>query len=912
MAAVTRWAVAVLMAVGFAVSPVGVSQAAPGELTAEGIEGMEQIATCLRSNPNLAALLVIDESGSLQDTDPDNLRAEILADLVSSLSNLSGQETASGPRQVEFAVNTFAQESRTLLPWTTLTPQNAPDISTSLESQIPALNQGQATDYESALTAAASTMAEGVARLSTEVAPCQIVIWFTDGVLVIGDDQMNAASADRLCAPGGPVDALRAAGIHLLSVLLFDRSELDLYVPEDQERFRRGIPLLQSTAEGRGGSGQYAVECGEQPIPPSYARGAFFEGSIDALASQFAQAIALGSGGTPVAGLSGSPLTLSIDPGITSFRLVGLAPQGLTLTAPGGASVSIDPGTTSANLSGTDISVVWTGPTFTADVPVSPGGTGDWVLERPSMSDGVGLFLFSDLRLEITPIELVADEPATVTGQVVGPDGQPADLSSFSSVDLKVTQIVDEQIVEDPTPFTLDPASGSFSGTFTPLTTSLIVQFDITLDLVTQSGYPLAPLTTTFVRDVKLPGAYPSISPPELNFGALQNRGAQSTADIIATGSADGPTKVCVREVKLGPGVPDAEVTVSAGTSTDCVTIAPGATITIPVTAQLGSAVADGGQVSGEVVLVIENAPTDDLPARERPLTIPFTVQVVAVGPVLWVPFVLTALGVVIPLLGLYFLNWRAARLDLDGVMMARIPVSIPRGGGGRLSRTDATGSDLITADDVRFVAAPRTSRSWKPGLEELRAQMSWNPFGSVAARVIVPEGSYVVSNQDPMTTSDGRRAGIGLQPNMTAYIIADEGQVTLWQTSTASSTDDGWVLDDGLLSGDSENQGASDRQGLLVAFIQTDALIQGIPLLRSKISEIQWSEKFDEMANRRRVSNDKQVPKVDSSAPESGDGSLNGVWDLDSGRSVENSPQYPTDTTGKDDSDGTSGRFSL
>ena len=909
MAAVTRWAVAVLLAVGFAVSPVGVSQAAPGELTADGAVGMEQIATCLRSNPNLAALLVIDESGSLQDTDPDNLRAEILADLVSSLSNLSGQETASGPRQVEFAVNTFAQESRTLLPWTTLTPQNAPDISTSLESQIPALNQGQATDYESALTAAASTMAEGVAKLSAEVAPCQIVIWFTDGVLVIGDDQMNAASADRLCAPGGPVDALRAAGVHLLSVLLFDRSELDLYVPEDQEKLKRGIPLLQSTAEGSGGSGQYAVECGQQPIPVSYARGAFFEGSIDALASQFAQAIALGSGGTPVTGLSGSPLTLSIDPGITSFRLVGLAPQGFALTDPDGASVSIEPGTTSAPLSGTEISVVWTGPTFTADVPVSTGGTGDWVLERPSMSDAVGLFLFSDLRLEITPVQLVADEPATITGQVVGPDGQPADLSSFSSVDLKVTQIVDEEIVEDPTPFTLDSASGSFSGTFTPLTTSLVVQFDITLDLVTQSGYLLAPLTTTFVRDVKLPGAYPSLSPPELRFAALQNTGEQSTVDIVATGSADGQTKVCVREVNLGPGLPEAEVVVTAGSSSNCVDIAPGATIAIPVTAQLGSAVADGGQVSGEVVLVVENAPTDDLPARERPLTIPFTVQVVAVGPVLWVPFVLTVLGILIPLMILYFLNWRAARLDLEGVMMARIPVSIPRGGGGRLSRTDASESDLITADDVRFVAAPRTSRSWKPGQEELRAQMSWNPFGSVSARVIVPEGSYVVSNQDPMTTSDGRRAGIGLQPNMTAYIIADENQVTQSQTPTPSSTGSSWDLDGESGTGNAANSGGSDRQGILVAFIQTDALIEGIPLLRSKISEIQWGEKLDDLA---RIRQTKPEPIVEPVESDLSDSSSTGGWGLDAGTADGNDQQDRNDTNGKDDGGGTGGRFSL
>lgn len=762
-------AVATLLVIGL----IPAAQASPAELTPAGQEGLEQIATCLRSNPNLVALLVIDESGSLKDTDPEDQRAGILADFVLSLSSLAGQQTPQGPRTVEFAANTFALESQPLVPWTSLNPDNAQGIASQLREEIPDLKEGGGTNYEAAIKGARGSVAEGVSRIGSEIPPCKIVVWFTDGVLSVSQDaSVNEESAQRLCAPDGPINALRKEQIHLVSVLLFDRATLGLFEESAQETLKSGIGLLQATAEGTGGSGRYETTCGRVPVPDDFAKGAFFEGNLDALAGQFGQAIALGSGGTAVADLDGSPVAFTIEPGFTSFWVTALAPEGFSLDSPASDQLTGTPGSTGGNVAGAQTEVTWSGDTFTAKVPVTPAGIGQWTLTRAGMSDGVGVYLFSDYRIAVDPVELVAGEEATITGSVTTAEGSPADLSSFTVANLAVTQVIDGQQVE-PVPFTLDRATGTFSGAFTPETTSTEVRFDLTLDLTTQSGLQLAPLTTSFVQQVKLPGAYPQITPALLDLASLQNRGDTTRGTIQVQGSPDGDTQVCVVGITAKSDLPEAQVGLTVSPSGECIAVTQGGTATIDVSALLGSGVADGGQVSGYVDLVVTNAATEELPeTRERPVQVPFNVQVVPVGPVLWVPFALTAIGILIPLLVLWFVNWRAARLRLDGIMMARIPVDIALENGAVPRRRDGKPGSLLTYEDLAFAPAPARARSWSPDRETLRGRTPLNPFGSVKAQVTAPASDVVVSNQPPNSTKSGAVAGSGLCPSMTAYVL--------------------------------------------------------------------------------------------------------------------------------------------
>ena len=299
------------------------------------------------------------------------------------------------------------------------------------------------------------------------------------------------------------------------------------------------------------------------------------------------------------------------------------------------------------------------------------------------------------------------------------------------------------------------------------------MRFDLNLALTTASGFSLTPLTVSFVQDVKLPGGYPTLTPSAIALGSVQDRGQAATAQLSIQGSADGPTQVCVKSIQPESEISGANVTFATSADGACIDIPQSGSANIDVSATLGSAVADGGEASAVLTLTLTNAPTSELPTPEpRDLTVPVSVQVLPVGPVLWVPFVLTALGVLVPLAILYFINARAARLRLDGLMMARIPVDVVLDDGASLKRTDGKQGALLTYEDLAFAPCPNRAKSWSPGAERLRAKAPINPFGSVAARVEAPGGSVVVSNQPPNSTSQGTWAGAGLCPSMSAYVL--------------------------------------------------------------------------------------------------------------------------------------------
>jgi hypothetical protein len=666
-------------------------------------------------------------------------------------------------------------------------------------------------------------------------------------VLVVGNEQANQASAQRLCAPDGPVDGLRRSGIHLISVLLFDQSRLSTASEEGQRILNQGISLLQSTAEGTGVSGQYSTSCGTNPIPANAARGAFFEGNLDALAGQFTQALALGSGGTGGPDLRGTSVSFVIDPGFTRFWVTAIAPDGFELTSPQGEMISGTTGSGSGAIAGADADVTWAGVTFTAKIPVTASGIGEWILARPGMDDQVNVYLFSDYTLVVEPTEFIADEEVTIQGRVIDVNGNPADLAVFQSADLSVTQTVDGAVV-DPVPFELLTQDGTFVGTFTPRSNSTEIQFDLTLQLVSASGIPLAPLTTTFIQQVKLPGGYPQIAEASLDLGSVKNRGDVATSTLNITGSPDGPTEVCVLALTPSTFVEGAQLTLRTNADSGCIQLGPDESRFIDVSALLGSGVADGGQVIGNLVLSVKNAPSVDLPeAREREWTVPFSVQVLPVDPLLWVPIALTVLGVVIPLVALYILNWRAARLKLDGMMVARIPVQVNVVDDQPLKRVTNEDRSLLGHDDFSF--APVTNgraRSWQSGgVETLRGRTPKSPFGSVRAEVKVPPGTTVMSNEAPTTTRKASLAGVGLNPSMSAYVVIPESEF--------SGAEGDWL------------------NGELVAYLVPDNLSTDSARLSAQLSSyLGWSSSARELRN-------VVINQLPSTAPIENDGNTPG-----------------------------------
>jgi len=794
-----------------------------------GQQALQQVSQCISSNPNLEAVLVVDQSASLQDTDPLNRRVDILADVITSLGAFTSQKLVGQQRRVDLAVSRFAETYEPWINWTTLDSQSAQGIANRIRTDIPASNRGKGTDHPEALAGARGSLAEGSKRFPREVPPCKLMLMFTDGVLDVGSPSENQSAAQQMCRARGVVDGLRSDNASIVTIMLFDRTKLALFTPGDQARLRDGTELLRATAEGQG----RGISCGIAPIPSKYRAGVYLEGNADALSGLFGAALAVGSGGQQVAA-AGSPAQLRIDAGVKSFRVVALAPQGFSLTAPNGAgSIQAAPGGGGGSIAGASAKVSWAGNTVTIDVPVtSSAAVGSWVFTRSGQTDDFGFFLFSGLQIQLDDGNFVADTPSNISGKIVDAAGNPADLSVFASRALTIKSL-DKTGNGTDLPIQVN-SDGTFNGTFTPQSESTSTIFDVTLKLTTQSSVPggasqnLAPVSRKFEFPVRLASNFPKVSPSKLALSNLNGKKGVATGVVTLKGSPDGPTTVRLGAVVFAD-VEDPNQFAVEGDESD-VTLAAGETKTIEIKVT-NRANAIDSQVSAEIPLSVESATTAQAASIRRDVALPVTF--VSTRPInqavrLELVALFTLLGILIPLLILWFINWRSARLSLEGLKMARVPVFITLPGAIAQMERQLGDGPLLTIDDFNWLSSDLDrERSWQPGEETIQARTPRNPFGSVRGELSVSTGYAVVSSYFPSTGKNGKFAGIALDPTGQYYVVANEESLYRQEAAVGeqgvSMALDGspFALPDA--AGPANSVAVSDGRisGLLVAYIK-------------------------------------------------------------------------------------------
>ena len=123
--------------------------AAAAELSPAADRAFGQIAHCAATSDVLLVSMVVDESASLQDTDPDNQRVGGMLTAIDSLSHL--RAASSGRLDVQANLSTFAAGYQMLVPWGTLDGPHARRLRDSAERELPGRNTGRATDYRAAL-----------------------------------------------------------------------------------------------------------------------------------------------------------------------------------------------------------------------------------------------------------------------------------------------------------------------------------------------------------------------------------------------------------------------------------------------------------------------------------------------------------------------------------------------------------------------------------------------------------------------------------------------------------------------------------------------------------------------------------------------------------------------------------------
>lgn len=230
-------ALAVAPALG---SPSTASAAVGGSVTTASPDAaVTRFGGCIAGGGTGDLLMLLDDSGSLRQSDPDDDRVQAAQYLVRQLGRFADQSGA----DIDVRLARFSTTYEHVGGWTTLNGGSASAVSRTLAG-LGAADDGYETDYWTALNGARGDLAE---RASSRSGPsCQAIAWFTDGKAeyVVRDSRSEqdrygtskpfAPDADLtsragvqgatvaaqrdLCRTGGLADQLRSSGVTTFAI----------------------------------------------------------------------------------------------------------------------------------------------------------------------------------------------------------------------------------------------------------------------------------------------------------------------------------------------------------------------------------------------------------------------------------------------------------------------------------------------------------------------------------------------------------------------------------------------------------------------------------------------------------------------------------------------------------------------
>ena len=505
------------------------------------------LRSCLEQSQGTArllALVVVDESGSLQDTDPHDQRVPGARALLSGLAGLTSQQPGGNDLEVLVRLVTFAEGYQPLVPedseadpiWNVLNETSFDQLS-SQAGELAGRDRGDFTDYLSAFNGARRDLAIQSAELTAGGGPppCKLLVFFTDGKYDLARDADEAAGRQQLCAAGGVTDGLRSDGVVTISVGL--ASGLD----DGSLRFLEALTDGQAGDESCGSTGSEATGLFLTALS---ADDLFFQlGAIDpALLEVFCP--------TPE-----SPrCDFAVPEGFNGFALRVQTPTAGTafeLSSPSGATMTVDPAENlETSLASTGIAVRWFGDRqaeVVADEPAGASIVGPWSLRFITAgAPGSDLEGRIDVRLRADLVPGIRGEPVVRAGQAATIelgferlDGSPIESSpvlagSSITASLRSPGTGATEPLE-----VVSTAEGRFDATI-----SIPENFDgssieVVLDaaVAPPEGTEVAVAGRTITLEVLPPATYPSVSPIPLRLPGV--RGTSSTSGALTITGSD-------------------------------------------------------------------------------------------------------------------------------------------------------------------------------------------------------------------------------------------------------------------------------------------------------------------------------------------------------------------------------------
>jgi hypothetical protein len=775
--------VAVVLAVAFGLGGA-VMASVPATAVDEPIATpIERLGGCLAGGGVGDVVLLIDESSSVQDTDPDDARATSAKYFINQLGAYASENAAS----VNVQVATFAQTYTPITDWVALDQAGMGTVQDAVDS-VAERDDGWETDYWSALNGARIALADAAASHGA-TASCQAIVWLSDGELWFnpvpkGDDRKGFApdlvirgqeAADEawqlaktdLCRTGGLADQLRSSGVITFGIGLDGPG-----IPPG------GFDLMESIVAGSTASG--SVDCGSivDPVP-----GAFFLASdIDSLLFAFDE---LSTPGQPaikqehgicqvtVCTSEGHRVVLdSSTPRVTILATSDLPGAIVSLQAPTGEIVQIPTGAGTTQLAGAEIGYEWKSDrsvSIVIDKAASTQWRGLWQLAFTDPAGAsAGQTSKSSIRVQgtLVPDWANSDDVALHAGNIVEGlqlgfrtrTGEPADPDVIEGTLVYSAVLRDS----DGTPFTIisttDPAalevplaldlSDAALGAGSVTLQSRITTAATTFEGEAVPGTQLEAETVTIPVTVLPPLEYPVVG-SSVDFGHAESNDVELHAVLPVSG--DG----CIRigddvEVLASPADIGA-VTIVADESGCLVASPDGVELTL-TTAHSGN-----GTINGTFVVTLE----PDVAGEALETTVAFTASLARpVEPLnFWLTLILALiLGPGLPLGILYLMKWIVSTIPARMLYGFVVDVTVADAGILREGQSFA----VRPADTASLVSVPPRARRLTVGDVRLRVRTGASPFGRGRVVVDAP-GRSSISGATPAADRSGLRAVLPL-----------------------------------------------------------------------------------------------------------------------------------------------------
>ena len=255
------------------------ASADPSKISVQGQKAIEQISTCINSEgkDTLNVLYLVDESASLNRTDPKGLRVGGIQASLEQFRNVSVERPYF---TVNRSILTFGDKVKVQKEWRTLTESQLEDDLNWIKNTVPDLTNGQATDWRLALNSAYAVFEKKLSNAS-----CNVLIWFTDGAINVGNsDVENQIAMQEICGVdpvsetrigSALIDKFRKANINIQGVLLKNQDYLNDpgkygLSSDAAENDRKGMtfftPILEYSGEVENsyfnGEGTHTLNCG--------------------------------------------------------------------------------------------------------------------------------------------------------------------------------------------------------------------------------------------------------------------------------------------------------------------------------------------------------------------------------------------------------------------------------------------------------------------------------------------------------------------------------------------------------------------------------------------------------------------------------------------------------------------------